>query len=380
MNLEQYSINNSYLNYYWSILILIGIYYLTPSLQFILFQSSNNIECHYNYKCKHKVGNIEAFNNVISNICYLVFGFIFIIIVKLKKTHNDGISIMGVHNEKALYYALSISLILEGISSSIYHICPSKLNFQFDTTFMIIGLLLAFLTIYNKRHKYSIIKPFKFYLMVFFVLTLNVLSLNTENNYIQLWFWGALFVFVSYVMIFGSIYIYYGKEYDLDIESFTTFISKIKSLKHKDKPRFILLVILNTFVLGSCIFAAFVKPNFTEWILMTSFVNLAIYFTHYIALKIINKETVFFKIWIAIIFDIALLVGALYFFINNPTNIFESLEDSKKLNKECVLFNYFDNHDIWHILSSMALFVFMNILLYLDDDLIYDITETVKIF
>jgi len=369
-----------YLNNYWSYLILIGLFYLTPSLQFILFQSTNNVECHYNTLCAHKVGNIMAFNNVISNIFYIIFGFIYIIIIKYKPICNDGISPSGLFLNKSLYYSLGIALILEGISSSIYHVCPSKLNFQFDTTFMIIGILLAFLTLYTKRHRYSIIKPFKFYLMVFFVLTLNVLSLNTDNNAIQLWFWGAIFIFMTYIMVFGSIYVYYGKEYDLDIESFKSLVNKIKTLKHHDKPRFILLTILNIITLGSCIFAAFIKPNFTEWVLMISVFNLIAYFSHYMVLKNIKKETIYLTTSLAIFINIILFAVSIYFFVNNPTNIFETVTNSNKLNQECVLFNFFDYHDLWHFFSAVSLFLFMNIILFVDDDLHYTLEESIEIF
>ena len=58
----------------------------------------------------------------------------------------------GLKKIKALYYSLGVVLILEGIFSALYHICPSKLNFQFDTTFMFVGTALMILTLYNKRH------------------------------------------------------------------------------------------------------------------------------------------------------------------------------------------------------------------------------------
>ena len=42
----------------------------------------------------------------------------------------------------SLGYALSWALFFEGIFSSIYHLCPSRLIFQFDTNFMfLIGAL-----------------------------------------------------------------------------------------------------------------------------------------------------------------------------------------------------------------------------------------------
>ena len=49
---------------FWKILLLIGTYYLLPSLQFVLFQAhDDNVQCYYNFKCKHDLYGIPAFNN-----------------------------------------------------------------------------------------------------------------------------------------------------------------------------------------------------------------------------------------------------------------------------------------------------------------------------
>ena len=362
--------NNISKNYYWKFLIIIGLYYLMPSLQFLLFQSQSSDLCYYNYKCLHTYGLIKSFNNFISNIFYILFGIIFIIQVKLKKVITNDLS--PTEDIKPLYYSLGITLIFEGISSGVYHICPSRLNFQFDTTFMIIGLLLAFLTLYNKRNTAQILNPFKFYLLVFFVLTLNVLSLNTHSNVIQLWFWGILFLFMTYIMVFGSIYIYFGNLYEFNLDSFKTLVKYIKSSK-KDIPRLTLLIFLNGFNISSCLYASLVLPNFTGWILMVSSINLAIYFIYYIVIKILNNEKLYLSIKIGLLIDAFLMGSALYFFANNPTNIFLTQKESLKQNKECVIFHFFDNHDIWHILSSTGLYALMNILLYIDIDLEYTI-------
>ena len=358
--------NNISKSYYWKFLIIIGAYYLMPSLQFLIFQSQNSDLCYYNHKCLHSYGIIRSFNNFISNIFYIIYGLIFIIQVRMKKEITNDLS----ENEdiKSLYYCLGITLILEGISSGIYHICPSRLNFQFDTTFMIIGLLLAFLTLYNKRNHIHILNPFKFYLLVFFILTLNVLSLNNTRNIIQLWFWGILFIFMTYIMIFGSIYIYFGNIYEFNIDSFKTLVKYIKS-EEKDLKRLVLIVLLNGFNIGSCLYAALALPNFTGWILMVSCVNMLIYFTYYIVTKIFAGERIVLIIGMAIIIDSVVLGTSLYFFVNNPTNIFLSQHGSAELNKSCRLLKFFDNHDIWHLLSSLGLYLFMNILLYIDYDL-----------
>ena len=39
------------------------------------------------------------------------------------------------------------------------------------------------------------------------------------------------------------------------------------------------------------------------------------------------------------------------------------------MNRDCVILDFFDNHDIWHFLSAISLFVSFLIVLILDDDL-----------
>ena len=58
---------------------------------FLQVQSKDDL-CYYNNKCKHDLLFIPAFNNVISNLLYVVYGLIFIVIVKLNnKKNTDGI-------------------------------------------------------------------------------------------------------------------------------------------------------------------------------------------------------------------------------------------------------------------------------------------------
>ena len=63
------------INYYWKFLLIIGSYYVLPSLQFVLYQSQelNNSTCYYNNRCKHDFYFIPAFNNIVSNIFYVIF-------------------------------------------------------------------------------------------------------------------------------------------------------------------------------------------------------------------------------------------------------------------------------------------------------------------
>lgn len=60
----------------------------------------------------------------------------------------------------------------------------------------------------------------------------------------------------------------------------------------------------------------------------------------------------------------------MYFFIHKTISWAETPARSREFNKPCVLFKFFDNHDIWHFLSAFAMFFSFMVLLTLDDDLV----------
>jgi hypothetical protein len=41
-------------------------------------------------------------------------------------------------------------------------------------------------------------------------------------------------------------------------------------------------------------------------------------------------------------------------------------DESRELNAECIVFDYFDSHDIWHVLSAAAVFVLAVLIWSLD--------------
>ena len=354
------------INYYWKFLIIIGSYYVLPSLQFVMYQSKelNNSTCYYNHKCKHDFYFIPAFNNIISNIFYVIFGLIFIIIVRINSRSAIDSVDFPINNNPALYYTLGIALIFEGICSAIFHICPSILNFQFDTTFMFLGAILTFITIYQKRHKAP--TPIKVYSFSALLILINTLPLSGLSNGFEIWFWGGIFLLMTYLMIFGSIYLYYDQEYDLDTMNIKFLLQKLKKIKKKDIPKLLLIITINSVTISMYIFATITKPNFTDWLLGVCIINLIIYFLYYFIQKIKNKEPINYLIYVWLVIDIVIMTLSILFFFKSVTDKFLPMNESNLLNKPCVLFNYFDYHDIWHILSAIGLFIFMNIIYFLD--------------
>lgn len=366
LDINKDKINNN-LKTYLEYLIIIGLFYTIPSTQFIFFQANNNVTCYYNFKCKYDYGIIPSLNNVISNIFYIIFGIIYLLTVKFTKIED----IEDVYKfNKSLYYCLGVCLIFEGIESSFYHICPSKLNLQFDTTFMFIGIIMSYLCLYNNRHIGYICNAFKFYFILSLVIILNVLSLIKKTHMGNWILWVFTFAIMVYCLLFTSIYIYLGKSYDLDLDSIKEAYNNItfKTLYTNSKLWFILISNLTTISL--LLYASITNAYFIGWLLFISIMNLTFYFIYYLIYKSINKEKISNSIKLLIFLDIITFSSSLYFYSNTEYNTFLTLEESNKLNDKCVLFNFFDKHDVWHFLSAFGLYIFINIILFLDKDVI----------
>lgn len=90
--------------------------------------------CYYNFLCAHPLGFLSDFNHVFSNIGYVALGTLFMLLVyRRQRMHNDSEfdRNFGIPQHYGLYYAMGCALIMEGILSASYHVCPNHYNFQF---------------------------------------------------------------------------------------------------------------------------------------------------------------------------------------------------------------------------------------------------------
>ncbi|CAF1472749.1 unnamed protein product, partial [Rotaria sordida] len=182
-------------------MLTIAIFYSLPVIQLVLqyqlnINSSGNEDlCYFNFLCIRQFAMLTAFNSVFSNIGYCALGLLFLIIVYrrdmayarfLTKYPAIGKE-YGIPQHFGLFYAMGIGLFMEGLMSGCYHICPSKQNFQFDTSFMFIVAVLNIIKIYQTRH--PDINPhsagsFSFLAAIILITVIGV-------YYDEQWFWIA---------------------------------------------------------------------------------------------------------------------------------------------------------------------------------------------
>ena len=82
----------------------------------ILDWSGDQDTCYYNFKCAHPIGPFTAFNNMWSNIGYILLGGLFIIIVLIRSVKPVTIPIDRIFNFDNVYCMWSHST---GIASTL---------------------------------------------------------------------------------------------------------------------------------------------------------------------------------------------------------------------------------------------------------------------
>nr|CAI5856012.1 unnamed protein product [Callosobruchus analis] len=122
---------------YLSHTLSIALFYSIPVVQLVVtYQRIVNITgnedmCYYNFRCAHPAFGLSDFNHVFSNIGYVVFGIVFILVVMDRHRIIQFRKEKGIPVHYGLFHAMGVALIIEGLLSACYHICPSQSNYQF---------------------------------------------------------------------------------------------------------------------------------------------------------------------------------------------------------------------------------------------------------
>ena len=63
--------------------------------------------------------------------------------------HETG---SGILQQLSIFYAMGYCLFAQGFFSVVYHVCPTNLSLQYDTTMMYVMCVLCYVKIYQNRH------------------------------------------------------------------------------------------------------------------------------------------------------------------------------------------------------------------------------------
>ncbi|XP_047304333.1 SID1 transmembrane family member 1 isoform X3 [Homo sapiens] len=381
-------VSKKYKIYFWNI-ITIAVFYALPVIQLVItYQTVVNVTgnqdiCYYNFLCAHPLGVLSAFNNILSNLGHVLLGFLFLLIVLRRDIlHRRALEAKdifaveyGIPKHFGLFYAMGIALMMEGVLSACYHVCPNYSNFQFDTSFMYMIAGLCMLKLYQTRHPDINASAYSAYASFAVVIMVTVLGVVFGKN--DVWFWvifSAIHVLASLALSTQIYYMGRFKIADLGIFRRAAMVFYTDCIQQCSRPlymdRMVLLVVGNLVNWSFALFGLIYRPrDFASYMLGIFICNLLLYLAFYIIMKLRSSEKVLPVPLFCIVATAVMWAAALYFFFQNLSSWEGTPAESREKNRECILLDFFDDHDIWHFLSATALFFSFLVLLTLDDDL-----------
>uniref|UniRef100_A0AAZ3S977 SID1 transmembrane family member 2 n=1 Tax=Oncorhynchus tshawytscha TaxID=74940 RepID=A0AAZ3S977_ONCTS len=352
-------LSKKYQIYFWNI-ATIGVFYALPVIQLVItYQTVVNVTgnqdiCYYNFLCAHPLGNLSAFNNILSNLGYVMLGLLFLLIVLQRDVihsraldRNDLNALeCGIPKHFGLFYAMGTALMMEGLLSACYHVCPNYTNFQFDTSFMYMIAGLCVLKLYQKRHPDINASAYTAYACLAAVIFFSVLGVVFGKGNMVFWIVFSVLHILATMLLSTQLY-YMGRwRLDSGILRRIVYVIYTDCIRQCSGPmyidRMVLLVMGNIVNWSLAAYGLLKTPNdFASYLLAIAICNLLLYFAFYIIMK-------------------------------------KTPAESREHNRDCIVLSFFDDHDIWHFLSSIAMFGSFLVLLTMDDDL--DNVQRDKIF
>ena len=383
------------------IVLMMSLFYGIPAIQLVInyqeamSKDGNQDICYFNFLCSIPIGVVMDFNHIFSNIFYLWFGVLFLILVaskewsrkklmaqlnkkimaKTKRTKDLGIHEMpfGIPEHYGIFYGMGCALIVEGVLSSCYHVCPTTESFQFDTTFMYVMGILSFIKVYQFRHPDVSSNAHKVFLSIGFVLVLEVCGIYFESTV----FWTIFLILYFTVIVLFSLVIYHSgtwvfgyKELPKIWKETSNFI-RTRSSKYFARNRLCLVIALQLLNVMFFLYGAIKTPGISSFLLFVFIGNLLVYVGYYMGMKMYHKEKILKDIYMYGILSLVCWIPGLYFFVSSQKSTDVSPAESRNINAECIFLNIYDNHDIWHICSAGGLFCCFLLLLNLDDGVFF---------
>ncbi|PFX32466.1 SID1 transmembrane family member 1 [Stylophora pistillata] len=375
---------------------IVGSVLMVGSFQFVfanwrmMIREGDRDNCYYNDFCYRVIDHDIPFNLMISNLGYIIHGFILTICVlrletKLYLQILEKFSGTAEEMKKrycfSIGYAFSWGLIFEGLFSTLYHFCPSRLTFQFDSAFMFIIAGLTILLLYNcfenVNYPVSASNFFLFFIVPLFIFNYfgALYNSHSELNKVHQGLFFGLLIIWWLMMVYWAFY-------KLNINDQIKFCStdSCESICNT------FLFILGGLLVPCGLFMIFLLRDLAQVFLFACIACSVV--------AILAKARLWEKLpalgglcnecccehecncslketcrRLFILFTFITLIAAFSVFKFLPTTNKTSLpENSRDMNEECAILGFFDWHALWHLLSSFALLMGAFVVMFISSE------------
>ena len=398
--------------------LMVGAFQFVYADWYLMIQEGDRDHCYYNDFCYRVLYYDIPFNLMSSNFAYILHAFILALSVwymesellarckKIRQTQpppvaeNAECNSTEVHKRRISFsigYAFSWALLFEGLFSMLYHLCPTKMTFQFDLAFMFVISGLIVVVMYNgiqlnhAGERGGHVGASNFYLG--FIVPLYILnyigSLNhSKEGLIPTAAWAtplALWVFFIFNWVGYKLYLenwcllilwrWVVKNCRLQCVGSHSWNPNNYSPQNVKEGKFVCLMIgLIVAVLMFCLFSVTKYiGSLPHALLFTCILETVIVICWKLRKCCCLWRDLGYKkfpcVIIYVLTTLALGFSALAFFIGFPTtDKAETPEISRNKNHKCIIIDFYDYHDLWHILSSFALLMGVHIVMFASYD------------
>ena len=401
---------------------VLAISFMVGSAQFVIarwssmIKSGNRDLCYYNELCYRPISLTDMPSNfLVSNVPYVIHGIFLALSFSFREAialdarcrsyslQGSGCKSLPPYINYSLAYGLAWALVFEGLFSATYHLCPSRLTFQFDSAFMFIISGLVVIALFNcrvraealigicekKRHpsKTAVHAPKYFLFFVAPLLVLNYIGSVRDTEglpaFFEVAYWIILIVWLIVMYVWAVCKVGVPCSMRLCGKSRKKASSVEAIVKWVWVVMFPLCLILiginqmgdwSQFFLFSCVAA--VSLSILGLLCFDAAVSLNRYRTSGGKvsdglIQLCSPKRIGLSLgrnWHRVLYMVTTFVFwvfAMYFFkVKSTTRKVAAPSFSRTLNHDCILWDFFDYHDIWHMLSSFALFMSAYLLIY----------------
>ncbi|XP_068621709.1 SID1 transmembrane family member 1-like [Battus philenor] len=374
--------------YFWSALTVAVVYalpvvQLLSTYQRMVYQTGNQDLCYYNFLCAHPLGLLSDFNHVYSNVGYVVLGLVFMAQtwwrqIKLRNHPKE----LGIPQHHGLFYSMGLALTMEGLLSACYHLCPNKMNFQFDSSFMYVIAVLVMVKLYQNRHPDVNANAHSTFMLIAVAMFIGYFGIT----YPSLYFWILFTILHLTVCFVLTMKIYYVGRFKVECSiPKRAWIALRSHGRRAFLPRYtaraVLLAVAN---LANWALAAYGmyehNKDFARHLLAILMGNAILYMLSYVLMKLLHRESIPVYVYVQLALAHASWVLALLLFLDARTKWSETPAQSRQHNAACTALQLLDTHDLWHLASSAAMFLTFNALLGIDDPLVNTSRHLIPVF
>ena len=290
-------------------------------------------------------------------------------------------------------YALAWALLFVGVFSALYHLCPSRLTFQFDTAFMFVSAGLSLVWYYNgiemqecsasvsAKNRVGAANLFLYFVVPILIFNYFGIMYHSEAGlakvvqipvFILLGLWSVIIPLWAGYKLFPNTCIVHRNSFVQKCccsecyVDYKRFSSKEQNEGSKEcltwkNQVFNITGLFLSPILFSILWIANVLELTDALLYLCLCENVVAGLGTYILGSSGGSKSDCCAKWFKISFrlsQIPFLIAAFVIFeIKETTDKSKSPENSRDLNKECNFLEFFDWHDIWHILSSTGLLI-----------------------